>query len=250
MSRRTVRRLVPFAILTVVFAALLYRAEHKAETGISHVDQHVTEITSPCLRYGPGSRQCKRSFEAAVATIDHAEACAVLRKAGLRVESCRGAHLASERRRAHEAAAREPATPSRAPAAPEGGDATSAPTGHSLPGRYEGGSSGGGSSEVGTGGVGVKESPEKLPPPSGGSGEAAPAPTAPSSPGTSSPATERTTETPVEERSPAPEAPIRQGAGVLLESVGRVVEETGGRVDEVVGGVTGTTCELAKVLCP
>lgn len=96
MTRAQIHRLVPFVVLTVVFAVLLYRAEHRAETGISRVDQHVTEITSPCLLYGPKSLPCKRAFDAAVTTIDHAEACEVLRKAGLQVVSCRGARLKDE----------------------------------------------------------------------------------------------------------------------------------------------------------
>lgn len=271
MNSKTLRRIVPFVVLTVVFAGLLYRAEHKAETGISSVNRHITEVTSPCLRYGPGSRQCKRSFEAALATLTHPEACAVERKAGTLAavralalalrqlgldvsfsEPCAGARLAQERQRTNErgSAQRRSESPT-ATAPPEAGDANSAPTGHSLPGRHEGGSSGGGTRELAPGDGGHKKSPENLSPPTAGeSGAAAPAPTAPTSPGTSSSSTtERTTETTVVEGAPAPEAPVRQGAGAVLESVGGVVEETGGQVNEVVGGVTETTCSLAKLLC-
>lgn len=250
MNRETLQRIVPFVVLTVVFAALLYRAEHKAETGISRVDRHITEVTSPCLRYGPRSRQCKRSFEAAVATINHDEACAVLRKAGLHVLSCRGARLAREQRRTEEPTAATPATSS-------GGDANSAPTGSSQPGRHDGGSGGGRATEVGSGGGGHKSSPEKLPPTGGdGGGETtvppAGSPSAPpsesSSGASSSSTTERITETTVEHG--APEAPVRSGLTEVVGGVGHVVEEPGATVNEVVGGVTESTCSPAKVLCP
>jgi hypothetical protein len=255
MSRRTLRRIVPFVVLTVVFAALLYRAEHKAETGISRVDRHITEVTSPCLRYGPSSRQCKRSFEAAVATIDHAEACAVLRKAGLRVESCRGARLAQEQRQ-HVQEATSSQAENEPP--PDGGDANSAPTGSSQPAPGNGGrgEQGPGGSHIG--GVPGEGGSHGAPAPdNGGSGgpsvppAATPSapPSASSSQSSSSSTTERTTESTVVESAPEAVAPVRDGIGAVVESVGGVVEETGASVNEVVGGVQETTCQLAKVLC-
>lgn len=246
MNRQTVTRIVPFVILTVVFAALLYRAEHKAETGISRVDRHITEVTSPCLRYGARSRQCKRAFEAAVATIDHPEACAILRKAGLRVGSCEGTHLAVERHGAAVTAGREATAPSRAPgAAPEGGDDNSSPhTGSSQPGRHEGGSDGHG-----------QPSHPHAPsvPGEHGGGEAVPSPASPPSTGpsqSSSSTTERTTETTtVEPPSPQAEPPARTAVGGLTESIGATVEGLGETAGGMVEGVEATTCTLAKALC-
>ena len=105
---------VAFAVLTAVFAGLLYRAEHHTDI----VNQRVNKVESPCLRYGPKSDACQESFERAVATITHVEACAVERKAGtlkairalasaLRAEGvdvsftepCAGARLAQELQR-------------------------------------------------------------------------------------------------------------------------------------------------------
>jgi hypothetical protein len=278
MSRRTLRRLVPFVVLTVVFAALLYRAEHKAESGISQVDRHITEVTSPCLRYGSSSPQCKHSFEAALATLTHPEACAVERKAGTLAairalalalrqlgldvsfsEPCAGARLAQERQRSNERGNARRSESSTATAPPEGGGATSAPTGHSLPGPHGSGgasvSAGGGSHGASAPGKAGSHAP---PVPGEGGSEAAPAPgtpaapapTAPASPGTSSPpTTEPPTETPMVEGAAAPEAPVRQGAGALLESVGGVVEGLDETVGGTVEGVESTTCSLAKLLC-
>lgn len=59
----------------------------------------ITRIESPCLRYGSKSKLCRESFEKAVLTITHAQACAILRKAGLRISSCAGARLQQEVRR-------------------------------------------------------------------------------------------------------------------------------------------------------
>ena len=59
----------------------------------------ITKIESPCLRYGAKSAQCKESFEQAVLTITHAEACAILRKAGLEITQCAHARLRQERTR-------------------------------------------------------------------------------------------------------------------------------------------------------
>jgi len=85
---------------------------------VGSVNNRVTKVESPCLRYGAKSPQCRAAFEAAVATITHPEACAVERKAGtLRAirelaagldvtftEPCADARLAQERQRGSERA--------------------------------------------------------------------------------------------------------------------------------------------------
>jgi len=122
-------------------------------------------------------------------------------------------------------------------------------TGHSLPGRHEGGS---GATDQPSHPHAPSVPHQSAPSTEGSMGAAsAPAPTAPSSPGTSSSSTtERTTEAVVVETPAEPEAPVRAGLGTVVESVGGVVEETGGTVDEAVGGVQEPTCSLAKLLCP
>ena len=42
---------------------------------VGHVNNRVTKVESPCLRYGAKSIQCKAAFEQAVLTINHPEAC-------------------------------------------------------------------------------------------------------------------------------------------------------------------------------
>lgn len=69
---------------------------------VGSVNSRITKIESPCLRYGARSKQCKEAFEQAVLTINHAQACAILRKAGLEIENCRGARLKQEVRRGKE----------------------------------------------------------------------------------------------------------------------------------------------------
>jgi hypothetical protein len=106
---------IAFALMTLVFAGLLYRAEHRTD----QTNERITKATSPCLLYGPHSELCQRSFEKAVLTITHPESCAIERKAGtLRAirelaagldvtftEPCAGARLAQERQRGNERAA-------------------------------------------------------------------------------------------------------------------------------------------------
>jgi hypothetical protein len=72
---------------------------------VGHVNSRVTKVESPCVRYGAKSHQCRVAFEQAVLTITHAEACAILRKAGLTIQSCAGARLAQETQRGNERAA-------------------------------------------------------------------------------------------------------------------------------------------------
>jgi hypothetical protein len=94
---------------------------------VSSVNERVTKVESPCLRYGPKSRLCKEAFEQAVLTITHAQACSILRKAGLEILNCRGARLKQERGRDVEREAteerRDAQTPSQGqkPGPPSGG---------------------------------------------------------------------------------------------------------------------------------
>jgi len=63
------------------------------------VADRITKVESPCLKFGAKSDQCKEAFEQAVLTITHAQACAILRKAGLEIQQCRGARLFQEQER-------------------------------------------------------------------------------------------------------------------------------------------------------
>lgn len=222
------------------------------------IERRVTHTETACTLH-PAGKKCQTTKQRSDEKRSVASACVLaykLDKNGqlLRLTKC---PVEPHRQKAVEAAAeRHPAEGPTASAqlpAPKGGDAESSPepVGSSQPGPRHGG--GGGSTEVDGGGHGVKESPENLPPPtSGESPAAAPAPTATSSPGTSSSSTtERTSETTVVERSPAPEAEaaVRSTAGALVESVGSTVEGLGETVGGTVEGVESTTCSLAKLLC-
>jgi hypothetical protein len=93
-----------------------------------------TKIESPCLKYGAKSDQCKEAFEQAVLTITHAQACAILRKAGLEIQPCAHARLRQESGRRRDRAATKQLR--------AGGDAPTGSTGTLQPGRREGGPSG------------------------------------------------------------------------------------------------------------
>lgn len=69
---------------------------------LGSVSKRVTNVESPCIRYGAKSSQCKEAFEQAVLTITHPEACAILRKAGLEIIECAHARLRQERTRHNE----------------------------------------------------------------------------------------------------------------------------------------------------
>jgi hypothetical protein len=90
----------------------------------------ITRIESPCIRYGSKSKLCRESFEKAVLTITHAQACAILRKAGLRVPSCAGARLQQEVRRHGERAKTRRESPSPVTGDTGGGDAFQQPSHH------------------------------------------------------------------------------------------------------------------------
>lgn len=108
----------------------------------------IAKVESPCLKYGPDSKQCEEAFSAAVSTITHPQACAIERKAGtLRAireladdigvdftEPCAGARIAQEReRRSDRAAAAEPT------GSIGGGALQTGSTGHQQPGPRGGG---------------------------------------------------------------------------------------------------------------
>lgn len=105
---------------------------------VGSVNSRVTRVESPCLRFGAKSKQCRKAFEQAVLTITHAQACAILRKAGLEIVNCAGARLKQEHGR-HEDRAKA-----------KRGDADQTPsTGHQQPGPSGGqpGHVGGGEAE-------------------------------------------------------------------------------------------------------
>jgi hypothetical protein len=261
--------------LRIVFIAICFIAiivtALRNESRTSELGARVTKVESPCLKSSEeptlkNKRLCRESFEKAIGTITHPEACAVERKAGtlkalrelgrqLQInfkEPCKGARLAQERRRGSERAA----TKATASVPPSGGDASTPSTVHSIPAPGNGGatdhpskpnapsvphqSHGGESTEKQRGSGGREPGEEPGVPP--------PAPTSSSSPEqSSSPTTER--ETVVEEPQAEVPQPVREGVGQVLGGVGAVVEETGGTVNQAVEGVAGTTCSLAKVLC-
>jgi hypothetical protein len=139
---------------------------------------------------------------------------------------------------------------------PSGGDASTNPTVHSLPAPGNGGEHGSGGSH-GTHVPGEGGSHHAPAPGKGGSGgasapgtAASPAPTSSSSSQQSSSSSTERVESPVEAPQAEAAQPVREGIGGLLGGVGAVVEETGATVNQTVEGATGTTCSLAKVLCP
>lgn len=102
---------VALMLLCLIAIPVTFAINHSEVGGVRN---HVTNIESPCLRYGATSRQCREAFEQAVLTINHAEACAILRKAGLEIANCQGAHLRQERRRRKHRKGVVPQQPSKA----------------------------------------------------------------------------------------------------------------------------------------
>jgi hypothetical protein len=139
--------------LIAVFGILGY---YKTNREVTRVNRSVTRIeaATPCLTYGSKSRLCKESFEQAVLTITHAEACAILRKAGLAIEPCAHARLRQEIRRGRERA--RTSRPTR------GGDAVHTPAkGHQQPTPSPGGGGGAGKGGSGGGAPGGSTGPEE-----------------------------------------------------------------------------------------
>jgi hypothetical protein len=237
----------------------------RSEERAGDIAGRVTKVESPCLRFGSESEQCKESFEAAIGTITHPEACAVMRKAGILKairelrpketgtsfhEPCLGARLAQEEQRGNER--RQTKESEGQPPQHDlqtGGDA-SAQTGSSQPSPHEGGSTHGSAAPQnqgsGTSPAGHPEQPRggdeapTQPGPDGGSGS--PFKEATSTASQSSESTSTTTKetTVVEAPAPEPAAPVREAVGGVVEGVGATVEETGGTVNETVHGVTCT----------
>lgn len=213
--------------MTVVFAGLLWRAEHRT----AQVNNRVSRVESPCLKYGPTSKICQHSFETALLTLTHPEACAVERKAGtLRAirelaalieasfhEPCKGARLAQERSRGTERDAANPQRTAGSDAA-NGGDAHQTPsTAHQQPSPPTGGHQGHAPPKGGTHTPSAPENP-------GGSGDsepttAAPTPVTPAEPGASEsgsepppapPAGESASKHPVRETVESVTAPVKE----------------------------------------
>lgn len=104
MSARQRTRDIFVYVVGIVVVAGIVASFFVTRSEVHDVGTRVTKVESPCLRYGPKSPQCKAAFEAAVSTITHAEACAILRKAGLEVAQCAHARLRQERTRHNERA--------------------------------------------------------------------------------------------------------------------------------------------------
>jgi Trp operon repressor len=179
----------PVAVALAALAIGIVVSFFVTRSEVSDVGSRVTKVESPCLRYGPDSQQCKEAFEAAIATITHAQACAVERKAGtlkairelaasLEVrfkEPCAGARIAQERQRGNEreASARAGDGGTAAPASTQTDSdqapAPSSPGTGGAVGPGKGGSGGGaapGSGDGGNGAGAAPTSPEASVPPS------------------------------------------------------------------------------------
>lgn len=204
-------------------------------------DNQITKIESPCLKYGSKSPQCKKAFEAAVATITHPEACAIERKAGTLqavrqlaaeldvsfTEPCAGARIAQERKRGNEreAAKRRPGTSNSGSVrtAELGGDGGLSPAANAQPAPPKP--------------PGPRHQPSSAPPTSGSGDATSPAPgiRAPAGPA---------------EAPAAPNLP-EQAQGTLPGTVeatgkagGEVVDKAGGAVDGTVEGLGSAGCKL------
>jgi len=199
-------------------------------------DKQITRIESPCLRYGSKSPQCKRAFEAAVATITHPQACAIERKAGTLQairelafdlditfeEPCAGARIAQERKRSNERAGSRKSKAGASQPAPTMGQ-------QHAPAHTE--SATGGNEKVATGGGKSGQKPD-----SPADHDAAPTAVA-------SPAPESTVISP--ESTESEHLPGKSGLVVkpVLEGAGKAVQDTG----KVVGPLT---CAATSLLNP
>jgi hypothetical protein len=177
IDKRLVRQALPYMLVVAVAIAIAVRAESQTNA----VDSRVSRVESPCLKYGPRSELCQKSFEKAVATITHPEACAIERKAGtLRAirelatgldvtfkEPCAGARLAQERQRGNE---RE-ATSERASDGGDGGEAPPEGGSGEAPATGKGADS---SPSAPPKSTGPRHHPPSAPPESGGEGGSAP----------------------------------------------------------------------------
>jgi hypothetical protein len=219
--------------LTVVFVVLLIRAENKSDEAIDRV----TRVESPCLKYGAKSDQCKEAFEQAVLTITHAQACAILRKAGLEIQPCAHARLRQEVGRRKERAA------SGGQRERVGGDAPQpGPTGPQISGPRKGGSDG-------DGGTGKQWGGDGGGPDAGGDSPAAESPASPD-PGSVSvgsppdPSPGRSSDAPGD---PEPKPSFPGTVPSTVEGVGGVVKEAGEEAGKAVEGLgEAAGCALRK----
>jgi hypothetical protein len=206
-----------------------------------HNGTEITQIQHSACQVEPSGEECQKAKAESSEAATLRTTCIPFFKAGY---PCPKPGSTAAERQARRQSLR--ADPAQATPPTTGGDATSAPTGSSQPGRHDGGSGGGTDQPSRSHAPSVPhQSPPSVPGEHGGGEDVpGPAPTAPptatSSQSSSSSTTEHATESTVVET--APEAPVR-------EAVGGVVEEVGSTVTGTVEGVTGTTCTLAKVLC-
>lgn len=223
----TISKLKLVLIVVCLIAVPISFAINRGEVG--SVGSRVTRIETPCQRYGDHSEQCTAYFEHALLSINHAEACALERKAGtlkairafalsLRergvdvsfTEPCAGARLKQERRRHEERAETQRA---------EGGGALQQPssTAHQPPSPHHGGS---------------------------GNGEHLPAPSAPEETPHNAPNPAPSPhDEPVAAPSPPSQEPAPEQAAPAAHSLHETLEGVGTTVHE-------TVCSLPVALCP
>lgn len=215
---RSVKRMrVASWIFGLAVAAALAFALWSLSIGFSNQTQ-ITKIESPCLRYGAKSQQCKRAFEQAVLTITHAQACAILRKAGLEIHPCAHARLRQEYRRGEERAAnREKAA--------GGGALHAGSTGHQPTSPHHGG--------------GAKNGPQNPSSPGKAPSQPKEAPrtvgSAPASGGESSSSSP-------DQGSSKPPGLVEHAAGVAQEAAGEVTGSVGSAVEGIGGVAEGGVC--------
>lgn len=91
-------------IVLCVFAIVVTFVVNHMET--SAVDEHIRKIESPCLRYGPRSKECHEAFGAAIKSITPYQLCVLLSRqpelTGVKPSDC--VRIAHEARRKQKAA--------------------------------------------------------------------------------------------------------------------------------------------------
>ncbi len=195
---------------------------------VGSVNERVTRVESPCLRYGAKSKQCKEAFEQAVLTITHAQACAILRKAGLEIEPCAHARLRQEKRRGRERAATD-----RMQA--QGGDASqTGSTGHQQ--HTPSSKGGGGGHGKGGAGKGGGEGPSA--PGQGGSGGGP----APPDRGSGNEQSHGNPAPPASEAAKSQQPTLPATVEATGKAAGEAVEKTGEAVQGTVQGASGAVC--------
>lgn len=268
---RWIQRIRFWTTAIAVVAALALIAAVGSNVWNFGQDQHITNVHNEVTKFEKSScaaaqanptdraavHDCQLVRAAAERTANENVNCIPFLRAGY-VCPKPGSPLAEERRareiREAVGAHGDPSEPTApAPPATEGGDATSAPTDSSQPGRHGGGAGDTRGTqdghEPGMGGSGGAPLPgehgsgsEDLSPPT------PPASTSESATSTGAQTTERVTEVVHEPSPPSLPAPERAAAPVR-EAAGTVVGEFGGTVNGTVEGMTGKTCELTVLLC-